>query len=169
MALFSGGSTNGQPARRGRRAKADADAMTLRERFGALRNLPPLFRLVWAVSPTLTAANLGLRLIRALLPVAMLYVGKLIIDEVVRLAGAGLAFDGLGGWVESGALDPLLVLLAAEFGLAVLSDLLGRAVALTDSLLGDLFTNATSVRLMAHAAPLDLAHFEDADFYDRLE
>ena len=169
MALFSGGSTNGQPARRGRRAKADADAMTLRERFGALRNLPPLFRLVWAVSPTLTAANLGLRLIRALLPVAMLYVGKLIIDEVVRLAGAGLAFDGLGGWVESGALDPLLVLLAAEFGLAVLSDLLGRAVALTDSLLGDLFTNATSVRLMAHAATLDLAHFEDADFYDRLE
>ncbi|MDX1530435.1 MAG: ABC transporter ATP-binding protein, partial [Rhodothermales bacterium] len=51
----------------------------------------------------------------------------------------------------------------------VLSDLLGRAVALTDSLLGDLFTNATSVRLMAHAATLDLAHFEDADFYDRLE
>ena len=59
--------------------------------------------------------------------------------------------------------------LLAEFGLAILSDALGRAVALLDSLLGDLFTNETSVRLMAHAATLDLAHFEDADFYDKLE
>ncbi len=143
--------------------------MTLRERFGALRNLPPLFRLVWQTSAPLTASNLALRLVRALLPLAMLYVGKLVIDEVVRVAGAGLAFDGLGGWLAGGALDRLLLLLLVEFGLAVLTDLLGRAVALTDSLLGDLFTNATSVRLMEHAATLDLEDFEDADFYDRLE
>src|SRR5690606_3226521 len=68
-----------------------------------------------------------------------------------------------------GALDRLAALLLIELGLAVLADVLGRAVALLDSLLGDLFTNETSVRLMAHAATLDLAHFEDADFYDRLE
>jgi ATP-binding cassette subfamily B protein len=117
----------------------------------------------------MTAANLGLRLVRAVLPVAMLFIGKLIIDEVVRLAGAGLAFDGVDGWLASGELQLLVVLLAAEFGLAILSDALGRAVALLDSLLGDLFTNETSVRLMAHAATLDLAHFEDADFYDKLE
>src|SRR5690606_35036534 len=134
-----------------------------------LRNLPPLFRLVWQTSAPLTASNLALRLVRALLPLAMLYVGKLVIDEVVRVAGAGLAFDGLGGWLAGGALDRLLLLLLVEFGLAVLTDLLGRAVALTDSLLGDLFTNATSVRLMEHAATLDLEDFEDADFYDRLE
>ncbi len=143
--------------------------MSLRERFGALRNLPPLLRLVWRTSPALTAANLGLRLVRAVLPVAMLFVGKLIIDEVVRVAGAGYAFDGVGAWVESGVLSELWLLLAVEFGLAVLSDALGRAVALCDALLGDLFTNATSVRLMEHAASLDLAHFEDADFYDQLE
>jgi ATP-binding cassette subfamily B protein len=169
MALFSTGSSNGAPARRGRRAAAEADALSLRERFGALRNLGPLFRLVWAVSPWMTAANLGLRLVRAVLPVAMLFIGKLIIDEVVRLAGAGLAFDGVDGWLASGELQTLVALVAAEFGLAILSDALGRAVALLDSLLGDLFTNETSVRLMAHAATLDLAHFEDADFYDKLE
>ena len=167
MALFSGGSSNGAPA--GRRRRADDDALSFRERFGALRNLGPLFRLVWAVSPWMTAANLGLRLVRAVLPVAMLYVGKLIIDEVVRLAGMGFAFGGVEGWLASGELDAIAVLLVAEFGLAILSDTLGRAVALLDSLLGDLFTNETSVRLMAHAATLDLAHFEDADFYDKLE
>ena len=169
MALFSGGSPNGAPARRGRRAAAEQGPLSFQERFGALRNLGPLFRLVWQTSPWMTAANLGLRLVRAVLPVAMLFVGKLIIDEVVRVAAAGVAFDTLGGWLESGMLDTLGWLLAAEFGLAVLSDALGRVVALLDSLLGDLFTNETSVRLMAHAATLDLAHFEDADFYDKLE
>src|SRR5690606_4456344 len=135
MALFQSGS-NGRPASGGRRMRAEQAPMTLRERFGALRNLPPLFRLVWQTSAPLTASNLALRLVRALLPLAMLYVGKLVIDEVVRVAGAGLAFDGLGGWLAGGALDRLLLLLLVEFGLAVLTDLLGRAVALTDSLLG---------------------------------
>jgi ATP-binding cassette subfamily B protein len=95
---------------------------------------------------------------RAGLPVLLLYVGKLIIDEVVRLVDIG-----------GGDLEYLWILVAIELGLALLSDLLGRGVALVESLLGDLFTNETSVRLMRHAAQLDLAHFEDADFYDKLE
>ena len=41
--------------------------------------------MVWRASPGLTAASLVLRLIRALLPVATLFVGKLIIDDVVGL------------------------------------------------------------------------------------
>jgi ATP-binding cassette subfamily B protein len=148
---------------------AEQGPLTLRERFGALRHLPRLFRLVWATSPAMMAANLAIRLVRALQPVALLYVGKLLIDEVVRILAAGYAYDGVGAWLASGALDRLGWLLLAELGLALLADVLGRAVALLDSLLGDLFTNATSVRLMAHAATLDLAQFEDADFYDRLE
>jgi ATP-binding cassette subfamily B protein len=58
---------------------------------------------------------------------------------------------------------------AAEFGLAILSDGLTRAIALMDGLLGDLFANHTSVRIMEHAAILDLDQFEDAVFYDKLE
>jgi len=137
-------------------------APSLRERFTALRNLPSLFRLVWQVSPAMTLGSLLLRLVRAGLPLATLYVGKLIIDEVVRLVG-------LGQIPAFGDLTALWTLVALELGLAILSDGLGRGVALLDSLLGDLFTNETSVRLMRHAARLDLAHFENADFYDRLE
>lgn len=43
------------------------------ERFGALRNVPPFLRLIWKTSPSLTAGDLLLRLLRALLPVATLY------------------------------------------------------------------------------------------------
>ncbi|MEM7788418.1 MAG: ABC transporter ATP-binding protein [Bacteroidota bacterium] len=148
----------------GRRA---VEGLSVAERIGALKHLPPLFRLLWSTSPALFAANLVLRLVRALVPVTMLYVGKLVVDEVVRVAASEPDLDGWAAWGTE--LEPLAWLLAAELGLAVLSDLLGRATALCDSLLGDLFTNETSVRLMRHAAALDLAHFEDADFYDHLE
>jgi len=42
----------------------------MRERLGALRNLPPFMRIVWETSRPLTIAQGVLRLGRALLPVA---------------------------------------------------------------------------------------------------
>ncbi len=61
---------------------------TLRQRFSALGNLGPFLKLVWEVRPAAAVAAVLLRLARALLPVATLYVGKLILDAVVGLAGA---------------------------------------------------------------------------------
>ena len=141
---------------------------SFRERVDAMRNLPPFLRQVWQTSRWLTLTSLGLRLIRALMPVAMLYVGKLIIDEAVRLAGAG-AMPPLGEALASGHLNTLLELLLLELGIAIGSDLLGRLVNYADSLLSELFTNATSVRLMEHAAELDLEDFEDPDLQDKLD
>jgi ATP-binding cassette, subfamily B, bacterial len=142
---------------------------SFRERMGALRNLPPFLRQIWATSKPLTIASLGLRMVRALLPVVMLYIGKLIIDEVVRLVGAGIAFDSLASAWAGGVLEPLLGLLLLEFALAIVSDLLGRLVSYADTLLSELFTNATSVRLMEHAANLDLEDFEDPELQDKLD
>ena len=136
---------------------------SMRERVGALRNLPPFVSLVWRTSRRLTMASLALRLVRALLPIATLYVGKLIIDEVVTLAGVP------GVTWASGMLDRLAWLLALEFCLAVSSDVFGRLVSLVDSLLSERLTNATSVRLMEHAATLDLEDFEDSELQDQLE
>ena len=140
-----------------------------RQRFGALKNLPPFLRLIWQTSPALTLTDLACRLVRAGLPVATLYVGKLIIDQVVKLAGAGHAYPTLMEWLGSGVLDGLLALLAVELGLAILSDLLGRVVSLVDGLLSERFANATSVRLMEHAATLDLEDFEDSELQDKLD
>jgi ATP-binding cassette subfamily B protein len=142
---------------------------SLRERFDAMRNLPPFLRMVWSTSPWLTIGSLGLRLVKALLPVATLYVGKLIIDEAVRLVGAGINFGSLGDAIASGQLSRLMELLALEFALAIGSDLLGRLISYADTLLSELFTNATSIRLMEHAATLDLEDFEDPDLQDKLD
>ncbi|MFW6206492.1 MAG: ABC transporter ATP-binding protein [Gemmatimonadota bacterium] len=128
------------------------------ERFRALGYLPTLLKWVWRVSPSMTLGSVALRLLRSGLPVSQLWVGKLIIDEVVLIVGE-----------SGGDTERLWMLVAVELGLAVLSDVLGRAVALLDGLLGDRFTIDTSVKLIRHAALLDLRHFEDSDFYDRLE
>jgi ATP-binding cassette subfamily B protein len=101
---------------------------SLRERVSALRNLPPFLREIWATSRTLTLTSLCLRLLRALLPIITLYIGKLIIDEAVRLVAAGVRFDSLQAAWNGGELDHLLLLLASEFALAIASDLLGRLV-----------------------------------------
>ena len=145
------------------------DGRSWRERLGALRNIPPFLKLVWRTSPSLTLGQALLRIARALLPVATLYVGKLIIDEVVLLVQAPHAIEGLRQWIASGLLDRIGWLLMVEFGLAVLSDVLGRAVSLLDSLLSERFSNETSLRLMEHAATLDLEDFEDSELQDRLE
>ena len=150
-------------------APTTAERQSLRARLGALRNLPQFLKLVWRSSPALTLAQALLRILRALLPVATLYVGKLIIDEVVLLARVSPTMEDLRHWIASGLLDRIGWLLALEFGLAVLSDVLGRAVSLLDSLLSETFSNETSLRLMEHAATLDLEDFEDSELQDKLE
>ena len=144
-------------------------AASLRARVGALRTLPPFLAMVWRTSPGLTVATLVLRLVRALLPVATLFVGKLIIDEVLRLAGQPGHPTDAAGWMASGLLSHLALLLAGELALAVGTDVLGRVVTLVDGLLSERFTNAASIRLMQHAATLDLADFEDPELQDKLD
>src|SRR6266516_2507597 len=135
---------------------------TWSERLAALRHVLPLLRLVFQTHRGYTAAILVLRAIRSLIPVAVLWVGKLIIDGVI----AGVAAVHAGRWPDW---RQLAVLVGLELGIAVIGEGLARLSALLESLLGDLFANRLSVRLMQHAATLDLAQFEDAEIYDHLE
>ncbi len=138
--------------------KRPAGQTDWRSRLASLRNIRPLLRMVWQTSPPLILSSVALRLVRALIPLATLWIARLIIDSVV-------------GWITArhGDLRHIWTLVAIEVSLAILSDLLGRANALCDSLLGDRFTNRISVQLMQHAAKLDLVSFEDPVFYDKLE
>lgn len=136
--------------------------------WAALKNIPPFLVMVWRASPALTLAMVALRLMRALMPVAMLWVGKLIIDQVVALSASG-GPDTLVGWWDSGLAHPLIGLVALELALAIAQDVLGRLVAYVDALLQEKLVIDISIRLMDHAADLDLASFEDASFQDRLD
>ena len=129
----------------------------LKERIAALRFVPRLVRLVWETHRLYSGAMIVLRIARSVVPVASLWIGKLIIDEVVKLARTG------------GSSRHLWLLVALEMGTVVGGELLARGSGLVESLLGDLFTNRISIRIMEHAATLDLHQFEDPTFYDHLE
>jgi ATP-binding cassette subfamily B protein len=143
------------PGRRPRDPNAPRPA--LKERIAALRLVPRLIALVWETQRVYTAAMMVLRLTRSVVPVANLWIAKLIIDEVILLARTG------------GPTHHLWILVAIEMATVVGGELLARASSLIESLLGDLFTNRISIRIMEHAATLDLHQFEDPKFYDRLE
>ena len=132
-----------------------------RQRLKATRHLPRLLRLVWETHRGYAGLMVALRALRALIPLGILWVGKLIIDRVVAMVG--------GGAPGRPALEALAWLLAIEFGLAVVGEVLARFSALVESLLGDLVANRTSIDLMKHAAGLDLDQLENSEIYDKLE
>jgi ATP-binding cassette, subfamily B, bacterial len=150
------------PKARSARSGTDGPPPTWSERLQALKYVPPLLKIVYQTHRGYTVAILALRLVRSFVPLAVLWVGKLIIDSVIagvqaHARGAPLAWAALAG------------LVALELACAVVGEGLARASSLLESLQGDLFSNRISVRLMEHAATLDLSQFEDAEIYDHLE
>jgi ATP-binding cassette subfamily B protein len=150
-------------------APKESLSFTFHQRLANLRNLSRLMAQIWRTSRSLTIASVGLRLARALQPVLTLYVSKLIIDEVVRLASYHATTPDISEWWANGRLGVILPLLCLEFALVLVLDLLTRATTLADSILGELHSNTVSVELMEHAARLDLRHFESPEYQDRLE
>lgn len=132
--------------------------LSFKENLEALKFLPPFLKMIWETDRRMTIGNIALRVMQAGIPVTTLYVGKLIIDEVVFLMDASEATQ-----------DTLWWLVGLELALALLSAGLSRGVSVLDALLGDKFANETSVRLIEHAARMDLPQFEDSTFYDKLE
>ena len=128
------------------------------ERLSALRNVPAVLKIVWDSGPGVVIFGLISRVFASLLPVALLAITKLIIDGIVHAVSAHQAVPPRFWW-----------LVAAEFSLAVLNSILARTIDYSDSLLADKYTRYVSIRVMDHAASLDLLAYEDPVFYDRLE
>jgi ATP-binding cassette, subfamily B, bacterial len=140
--------------------KASADPpMDWHRRIAALRNVPPLLRMVWQASPGHLVWSTSLRMIGALIPITTLWISKLIIDRVVRVVSGGQAANVREIWF----------LIALELALAVLLDAAGKIREYCDRLLADRFNNHVALQLMKHASGLDLITLEQPEFYDKLE
>jgi len=150
--------TGAPMSRRRGTAKAEGDPpIGWKERVAALRHVPALFRLIWETHRGYAVSMVLLRIVSSVIPVSTFWVGKLILDSVIA-ARAGNA-----------SLSQIWKYIALEVVIVLVGEILARASSLVESLLGDLFSNVMSVRLMEHASTLDLAQFEDPEFYDHLE
>jgi ATP-binding cassette, subfamily B, bacterial len=128
------------------------------KRIKALKNVPSLFRMVWAAAPLVVTSSIACRLLAAMVPLAMLAVTRSIIDSIYRLTSQHTPLPGAFWWVVT-----------LEFALASLAMITARLIDFCDSRLADKFTCYINVQIMEHAASLDLVSYEDPLFYDKLE
>lgn len=139
-------------------AKKESFWSAWNERLSALKQIPPVLLIVWRSGPAVVTWGIIIRVITALLPIALLAVSKRIIDNIVRVVERHEPIPHTFWW-----------LVATEFALAVAGSLMTRLLDYLDSLLADKYTRHVSIEVMRHAAELDLIAYEDPIFYDRLE
>jgi ATP-binding cassette subfamily B protein len=129
-----------------------------RDRLSALRNVPTVLQFVWESGRAVVVLGLVARIVASLLPPALFWVSKLIIDNIFRIVTTHQPISSRLWW-----------LVAVEFAIAVSMGMVGRLIDYLDALLAGKYMNHISVRVMEHAASLDLLAYEDPVFYDRLE
>ena len=136
----------------------DNQKIGFRTSFGSLSFIPRFFKEIWRTNKKLFLASAFCRLIAALLPVAILWVGKIIIDAIIQITSHGET-----------DYSKLWKFVALEFGLVVLSDLVGRAISLTDGILGDQYNINSSVKIIKKTNEIDISLLENSEFYDKLD
>jgi ATP-binding cassette, subfamily B, bacterial len=139
------------------------EARTLGERLrgarAVLRQVPGTLRLVREADPRGAVTVAALTLVLALLPAAIAWVGKLIVDGVVLAARTGAAADR----------TQVVWLVAAELGLMSVQLAAGRLLGLRRELLRGALGNRVNERILEKALELELRHFEDAAVYDKMQ
>ncbi|HEY7210932.1 MAG TPA: ABC transporter ATP-binding protein [Bryobacteraceae bacterium] len=132
-----------------------------RDRVQAMKNIPPVLRIVWDSGPWVVSLGLLFRVLAALVPAGASVVGKYILDLVAAIAKHQQSYADVT--------THLWWLVALEFGLVVLGNVFGRTIDYYDRVLADRYTRYVSVQVMEHASALDLQAYENPVFYDRLE
>jgi ATP-binding cassette subfamily B protein len=127
----------------------------------AAGNIPAAFQLAWDAHRRATIGMAAWTIIGALIPAAQAWVGKLIIDSVVGSINGNI--DATVG------LTATLPYLAIEFVLILLQSGLAQVRSLTEHVLHARLNFTLNTRLIRKALSLDLAHFENAEFYDKLQ
>jgi len=129
-----------------------------RERLAALRQVPAVLGFVWQSARTVVVLGVAARVVASLLPPALFWVSKLIVDAIFGILTTHQHIGARLWW-----------LVAAEFALAIATGLISRLIDYLDALLAGKYTRYVSIRVMEHASGLDLLAYEDPIFYDRLE
>ena len=136
----------------------DKEKIGLKDSFNSLSYIPRFFKEIWQTNKKLFLIASLCRLIAAFLPIVILWIGKIIIDDIIKITTeGGKDFSELWKYV------------LIEFILVVLSDLVSRAISLTDGILGDQYNIKTSVKIIEKTNAIDISLLENSEFYDKLD
>lgn len=137
---------------------SDKEKIGLKDTFKSLFFIPRFFKEIWKTNKKLFLVSAFCRIIAALLPVVILWIGKVIIDEIIHITTTAQT-----------DYNYLWKLVVVEFALVILSDLVSRAISLTDGVLGDQYNIQTSIQIIEKTNEIDISLLENPEFYDKLE
>jgi ATP-binding cassette subfamily B protein len=132
------------------------ESLSLRGFFGVFRYSRRALELVWSTNRGLTLALALLTLFAGVLPALVALVGALIVDAVLHAIGT------------AGSAAPVLRLVALEGVLIAAIAAAQRGLSLCQSLLRAQLGQRVNVMILEKALTLELQHFEDSEFYDKL-
>ncbi|MBV9404382.1 MAG: ABC transporter ATP-binding protein, partial [Acidobacteriaceae bacterium] len=115
-----------------------------RERLAALKNIPPVLRIVWRSGPYVVFLGLICRVFVSLVPVSAAWVTRLIIDNITAIVRGRAPLTAHLWWLVS-----------LEFGIVVAGNVFGRLIDYYDAVLADRYTRHVSIEVMNHASQLD--------------
>lgn len=145
--------------------RIDLQPNHLRQRWRDLGQSLAMYRycgraieLVWQTDRRLTLLLAGLTLIAGLLPALVAYLGKLIVDGVVQTSQSGLSSDRWHTLTYLGLEAIVVIVLSGG----------KQGLTLCQSLLRALLGQKVNVLILEKALTLDMAHFEDSEFYDKM-
>jgi ATP-binding cassette subfamily B protein len=131
---------------------------SLRQYLGVFRYSGRAIELVWSTNRALTIGLAALSLVAGLLPGAIAYVGKLIVDAVVRAAETSAIVDR----------DHAIMVVLVELGLIMALSASQRGLGILRSLLRAQLGHRVNVMILEKALSLELTQFEDSEFYDKM-
>lgn len=132
------------------------DASLRRKLRDIIRIVPRVYSFMWQVTPGYFAISCAIMVVTALIPAAIIYMTKVIVDGVVETAASG------GDWSE------LLVPVGIVFALWITDSLLGSVSGMVQNIVYERVQFTARERLIEKAGSLDLAFFESPRFYDQL-
>jgi len=139
-------------------ATTQSSASAWRDRVQALKNIPPVLKIVWNSGPGVVSAGLIFRILVSVIPVSTAAVTGIIVDLIKTIVSN-----------KSQPTSHLWWLVALEFALVMAGNIFSRIIDYYDRVLADRYTRHVSIQVMEHASSLDLQTYENPVFYDRLE
>ncbi|HMQ53548.1 MAG TPA: ABC transporter ATP-binding protein, partial [Anaerolineae bacterium] len=131
-----------------------------RQQLAQLRHVPKALKLVWAAAPGWTATTVILLGVQGLLPIFVVYLTRVVVNDLVAVVDSG---------GESASLGPAALSISLMGLVLLLSQIAGSAATYVHTILAEQMQITMNDLIQAKAITLDLEFYESPTYYDQLQ
>lgn len=136
-------------------AQEEDERFKITQVFEAFASLPRVLRVVWSTDAWLTALMAAISVLRGFTPAISVWITKQVIDSVVIA-------------IKTHHVTMVWWFVGAQLAVGLLDRFLNTLSSIVQQLLQDRVSNRVQLLILEKANTLDLAFFEDSEFYDKM-